>query len=677
MGCARGWRHYCHVLKQTIPRSAARASLQPPSGSTSATRIGLGLKTSSCEMLYLQDPSLRRDDVTVFMEDAMAVTTIMPNLDEHTYKASAIPEMDSSSETTKTRKRPSDKDNSMNEDGAEKRRYKCGRCLIVQYSPFGCIRCRRDQLLRETSGREPISASYISSDFLHGSSALSNSHNYDEGFLKPKCVMLKHDASDEIDNNTDSRRDDQLTKDNWAPNAILPPEPKHSQKEKANDPHSDSEISSDFDDSSLASDSSHSSRGVNSSPGARETKCSEHPVAITSSGSQDKAHDLRKSRQNVADSQSSANRQLAATKHKETADELSRKCLSIACSGILVGMIRRDPLRLFAKPAPASMEEYHKVIKNPVDFQTMRKKLLANEYATLGSFISDAKRLCINACVFNAADSLYAITAKQIYDSLLVMVKRAQQWITILKNTHASSLHDDSDDGSTCDIFKNVESMWPGAVELLNSGSWLEREAQADFVRTRENEMAYYGALALRRAATAASESCSSKIEEKHIHRPVVRRSHIEDEMLREAVKHSVSQLDGPACLTDQPEWREEQLLKLLKILQNQRVDLRSSSESGCTRCDTMKSEKDRSEATSILRNNAKTALEDVKVRVDNSRAFQSTGLASRNARNATAAEDSNVLIGPVANEMMLGVKGSGIHGWGLYADCNFKQGER
>jgi histone-lysine N-methyltransferase SETD1 len=257
------------------------------------------------------------------------------------------------------------------------------------------------------------------------------------------------------------------------------------------------------------------------------------------------------------------------------------------------------------------------------------------------------------------------------------MIKRAQQWITILKNKQASSLHDDSDDGgSAVDIFRDVESMWPGAVELLNNGSWLERDAQSDFVRTKENEIAYYGALALRRAALAATECFRLETEEEQTHLPVVKRSHIGDEMLRESIDRSVSLIDGPASFREHPDWREEQLLKLLKIVQKHRVDIRSSSESGCARCDEKKGEEERSEAVSMLRTSAKTTPDTAKARVDPSRSFQSTGLASRNARESSAAEKSDELIGTVASESMVSVKGSEIHGWGLYADCRFTSGD-
>lgn len=673
MGCVRGWRHVCPVLKRTLPKSTTRAALQPPTGSLSASRIGLGLKyfreDNNESHNYLQDPSLRRDDVTAFIEDAMGVKTLMPGPDEHIYE-SKTSEVDSSNEIGASRKRnrlcADDIDNGCN---INKRLYKCSRCSTVTYSPFGCIRCRREHLIRETAFRDYISTSSITSDFLHGSKALSNSHNYDEGFLKSKCVMLRQTTVELGEGSSLGERqcktNQWLTKEGWTPNVILPPETGHNP--------SLSEETECLPEMKI-NDSSDSSTAESSSISSNEMNDPEENTALTNpdEANPDEANPdgQRKRRRSVADPDAGAhpNRQIVAKKHKESADELSRKCLSIACSGILMGMIRRDPLRLFAKPAPSSMKDYYKAIQDPIDFETMREKLVSNEYITLGSFINDAKRLCINACVFNAADSVYALTAKQIYDSLLVMIKRAQQWITILKNTHASNfICNDDDYGGSADIFKDVELMWPGAVELLNTGDWLEQEAQTNFARTKENEMAYYGALALRRASVAAGKSVELAPA------AVTKRSHVEDEMVRELVDNCVSLLNGPACITNQPDWREEQLLKLLKTVQKQRIDSRRSSDAGCARCEVIKSENDRNEAVSILRTNAKAVSTKEKKRVDSSRSDQTTGLvSSRNARNSLTTHESDT---SVANGAMVSVEGSGIHGWGLFADTNFREG--
>ena len=64
------------------------------------------------------------------------------------------------------------------------------------------------------------------------------------------------------------------------------------------------------------------------------------------------------------------------------------------------------------------------------------------------------------------------------------------------------------------------------------------------------------------------------------------------------------------------------------------------------------------------------------KARVEASRQPQSTGLASLNARKSMDDTDIKNGIGRVATESEVGVRGSQIHGWGLYADRPFKKGE-
>eukprot|EP00804_Cyclotella_cryptica_P018966 CCRYP_006473-RB/>CCRYP_006473-RB protein AED:0.02 eAED:0.02 QI:690/1/1/1/0.5/0.4/5/239/1470 len=717
MGCVRGWNHFCPVLKCSVPSSAYRAGLQPPASSFSATRIGLGLEPSFyanqgditpagsakghdniakfCpnyqprRSRYLTDPSVRRDVATTLIEDAIATKSLLPVIDEH-YNTNSI-DFDSSSELSLRRgqKRPSDPEVITNGCNIGKRRYKCSHCSKVQSNPFGCISCRREKLVKELASRDCISPSATTPECLKSNKSLSASHNYDEVHLKPMPIMLRQTHIEDVDESKDRpRRDGQikigkvLIKKSWTPNAILPLVPKGLPTPKR--PNDVSALLSESDDSSSVVSATSCSLGSGCGDGICVKVSAidgmdfqdNFQASINSNVATD-AHDLRKTRRPFVDSESHINRQLVAMKHKESANDLSRKCLSIACSGILIGMIRRDPLRLFAKPAPFAMEEYHKVIKDPIDFQTMRQKLFSNEYATLGSFINDAKRLCINACVFNSADSLYAKTAKFIYDSLVVMARRAQDWIAILKNTHASSFiaNDDGDGGGTMDIFKEVESMWPGAVALLKNGSWLEEEAQSDFTRTKENEMAYYGALAIRRAAIAACESLAPVFDTGRFHRPLCKRSHIEDQILREKIDSAVSLVHGTVQLKEHPDWREETLLKVLKVVQRHRVEMRNSSETGCARCDNIQSERGRTKALPMLRSNANNMTATTKPRVSTSRSYQSTGLASRNARN-TASPEKLESVARVACEAMVSLKGSGIHGWGLFSDHPFEKGD-
>lgn len=297
--------------------------------------------------------------------------------------------------------------------------------------------------------------------------------------------------------------------------------------------------------------------------------------------------------------------------------------------------------------------------------------------------MADARRLCINACVFNAADSLYARTANNIYYSLEIMHDRAKKWTAILKNTHTSSfiVNEDGNDEGRADTFKDVKLMWPGAVELLEDSEWLQKQAASDFTRTRENEIAYYGTLAIQRAAAAAKASLVTAADLGGAKHPVVKRSHIQDELLRRGIDDEVSLHVGPVQLKDDPDWREHQLLKLLKRVQRRRIEGRMSSDSGCARCDGVKTGNETNKAGSLLRSKFKRTVDATKARVAASRLSQSTGLASRNARETTAEKNLNAgtpleLIGHVTTESMVSVRGSRAHGWGLFADQPFRKGE-
>ena len=47
-------------------------------------------------------------------------------------------------------------------------------------------------------------------------------------------------------------------------------------------------------------------------------------------------------------------------------------------------------------------------VQDPIDLGTMRERVLAgNHYITLGIFVADLRRLCQNARVYNAADTIF------------------------------------------------------------------------------------------------------------------------------------------------------------------------------------------------------------------------------------------------------------------------------
>ncbi|KAA0146540.1 hypothetical protein FNF31_07756 [Cafeteria roenbergensis] len=54
---------------------------------------------------------------------------------------------------------------------------------------------------------------------------------------------------------------------------------------------------------------------------------------------------------------------------------------------------------------PEEVPGYADVIKQPMAWETMHKKILANEYDSIGAFEADFRLTCDNAMTFNAADT--------------------------------------------------------------------------------------------------------------------------------------------------------------------------------------------------------------------------------------------------------------------------------
>eukprot|EP00957_Ditylum_brightwellii_P027497 2078203-Ditylum_brightwellii.AAC.1 len=244
-----------------------------------------------------------------------------------------------------------------------------------------------------------------------------------------------------------------------------------------------------------------------------------------------------------------------------------------------------------------------------------------------------------------------------------------------------SGEEEESEDSSENDPFKELRRTWPGAIELLENGDWLRAELEADFFRTKENEGAYYGCLAVRRAAAAADVTLTKSLHAGGIYKPCVRRSHKNDEDLRSLIDDHVSKIKGPVQLRDEPNWREEPILKLLRRVRKRRVEGRTSSESGCARCDTMRLEEDAKLVNTVIRRKYKRKGEVVKPRIATSRLAQSTGLSSIRARDRVAKQmpEAGCTLQQISDTAMgkaVSVRGSRIHGWGLFADHPFKKGE-
>ena len=317
-------------------------------------------------------------------------------------------------------------------------------------------------------------------------------------------------------------------------------------------------------------------------------------------------------------------------------------------------------------------------------------------YATFGAFISDCRLLCTNALTYNPPGSIYWKTAKELYDVLAHMQKRASDWMVAIKDSHAQAWRrdtmqrskDDSEilDGSLDDdIFGSLRKEWPEAVEMFENSDWLRKDLSADFMRTKENETAYYGGLAVRRAAVAAEISLAPYPDKSGIYNSVGRRTHSEDDTLRRVINERVALSVDPLQLKDLPTWREESVIRVMRRAQSRRLDGLIGSVNGCARCDGMRVDQDLKVAMTAetLRWGRTRKKNNELARIASSRIDLSTGLGSQNTQE-TIKQQREILSKAkslaersiCAQKAAVTVKGSRIHGWGLYADQPFKKGD-
>ncbi|KAL8161510.1 hypothetical protein V2J09_012999 [Rumex salicifolius] len=78
---------------------------------------------------------------------------------------------------------------------------------------------------------------------------------------------------------------------------------------------------------------------------------------------------------------------------------------------------RRDEYNVFAEPVdPAQVEDYNEIIKDPMDFGTMRAKLQEDMYRSLPQFQHDVFLIFRNAMHFNPSTTVYFKQARTLHD---------------------------------------------------------------------------------------------------------------------------------------------------------------------------------------------------------------------------------------------------------------------
>ncbi|CAL0326957.1 unnamed protein product [Lupinus luteus] len=84
---------------------------------------------------------------------------------------------------------------------------------------------------------------------------------------------------------------------------------------------------------------------------------------------------------------------------------------------ILDRLQKKDTHDVFSEPVdPEELPDYHDIIKNPMDFGTVRNKLEGGLYANLESFESDVFLICSNAMQYNSPDTIYHRQARAMQE---------------------------------------------------------------------------------------------------------------------------------------------------------------------------------------------------------------------------------------------------------------------
>ncbi|KAI3825803.1 hypothetical protein L1987_07450 [Smallanthus sonchifolius] len=92
---------------------------------------------------------------------------------------------------------------------------------------------------------------------------------------------------------------------------------------------------------------------------------------------------------------------------------------------ILDKLQKKDIYGVYTKPVdPEELPDYHDVIKHPMDFATVRKKLAKGLYLTLKEFESDVFLICTNAMQYNAPDTIYYKQASSIQEQAKLKFQR-------------------------------------------------------------------------------------------------------------------------------------------------------------------------------------------------------------------------------------------------------------
>lgn len=84
---------------------------------------------------------------------------------------------------------------------------------------------------------------------------------------------------------------------------------------------------------------------------------------------------------------------------------------------ILDRLQKKDTHEVFSEPVdPEELPDYHDIVKNPMDYGTIRKKLDGGLYISLEQFENDVFLVCSNAMLYNSPDTIYHRQARAMQE---------------------------------------------------------------------------------------------------------------------------------------------------------------------------------------------------------------------------------------------------------------------
>ncbi|XP_007453959.1 PREDICTED: bromodomain-containing protein 1 isoform X1 [Lipotes vexillifer] len=129
-------------------------------------------------------------------------------------------------------------------------------------------------------------------------------------------------------------------------------------------------------------------------------------------------------------------------KLEQVALELRLTPLTVLLRSVLDQLQEKDPARIFAQPVSLKeVPDYLDHIKHPMDFATMRKRLEAQGYRTLGELEADFELIVGNCMKYNAKDTAFYRAAVRLRDQGGAVLRQARRQADSVGFEEASGMH--------------------------------------------------------------------------------------------------------------------------------------------------------------------------------------------------------------------------------------------